>query len=77
MKLVRGRGIREGAHSSDDFDVGGARPIIGGDGIDDADDVALHHADIVHVLVLLGHLKEMLNEVHNVGARIHIVLRRS
>ncbi|GKT88103.1 hypothetical protein Ct61P_05953 [Colletotrichum tofieldiae] len=61
-------------HSSHDLDIGGARSVIGSDGVNDANDVALHHANVVDVLLLLGHLQEMLDEVHDVGASVHIVL---
>ena len=54
-----------------DFYVGGAGAVFRGDGVDDAQDVALHHADVVGVVFAGGEVAEVLDEVHDVCAVVH------
>lgn len=63
-----------GTNSSDDFDISRARTIIRGNSVDNSYYVALDHAYVVDVAVFLCHLQKMLNEVHDVGASVHVIL---
>lgn len=68
------RGSDEATNSADDLDISGARAVIRGDGVNDSYYVALNHAYVVDVAVLLCHLQKMLDEVHDIGAGVHVVL---
>jgi len=59
---------------SDDLNVRSSRTVFGGGGVDDTEDVALHHADIIEVVFTGGHVAEVLDEIHDVGAVVHGVL---
>jgi hypothetical protein len=59
---------------SDDLDVRSSGTVFGGGGVDDAEDIPLHHADIVEVVFAGGHVTEVLDEVHDIGAVVHGVL---
>lgn len=61
-------------NSSDYLDVSSSGAIIWGDGIDDSYYVALYHAYVIDVAVLLCQLQEVLDEVHDVGAGVHVIL---
>lgn len=71
-----GDGKKGRSHFSDDFDIGRSGAVIRGHGIDNPDDVALHHADVVRVAIALRQVEEVLNEVHDIGTCIHVVLSR-
>lgn len=62
------------AYPSDDLDVGRTRAVVGSDGVDNSYDVSLYHADVVDMAVLLSHLEEVLDEVHDVGSGVHVSL---
>lgn len=62
------------AYPPDDLYVSRTRAVVGGDSVDHPYDVPLYHADIVDMAVLLGHLEEVLNEIHDVGASVHVIL---
>lgn len=68
---ARTRGV---PYPSDDFNIGGTRSVVGGDGIDNSYDVSLYHADVVDMAIFLGHLEEVLNKVHDVGSGVHVSL---
>ena len=70
IDLGRDKG-EEGTHSPDDLDVRGAGSIARCDGVHDAQDIPLHHADEIEVVFALGHVAEVLDEVHDVGAVVH------
>lgn len=59
----------------DDLDIRRSRPIIRCHSVDDPDDVALYHANIVDMTILLCKFQEMLNEIHDVGTSVHVILR--
>lgn len=63
------------AYLADDLDVGSSRTIIWRHGVDDANDVALHHPDVVRVAVFTCDVKEMLNKIHDIGPCVHIRLQ--
>jgi len=67
---VGGR-VRRVAYVSHDFDVGGASAIAGCYCVHDEEDVLLHHPHEVEVAFALGHVTEVLDEVHDVGAVVH------
>lgn len=71
---MRRPGVYGQTDPPDDLDVRGTRSIVRGDSIDDSDDVALYHPDVVDVAVLLCELQEVLDEVHYIGASIHVIL---
>jgi hypothetical protein len=62
---------KEVTHAAHDFDIGGAGPITRRNGVNDPEDIALHHADVVWLVVALGHVTQVLDEVHNVGTGVH------
>ena len=57
--------------------IGSPGTIVGCDCLYDTDYISLHHAHIIRVSILLSHLKEVLDEVHDVGTCVHVVLRRA
>lgn len=62
-------------YPSHNFHVGCTRPIVGRYGIDDSYYVSLDHSYVVVVTVLLCHLQEMFQKVHDIGARVHVILQ--
>lgn len=63
------------AHLPDYLDICRPRAIVRRYRVHHPDDVALHHAHIVDVAVLIGHVEKVFDEVHDVGASVHVVLR--
>ena len=61
-------------YSSDHFDVCGTGAVVWNHGVYDSEDVPLHHADKVEVVLLLGRVAEVLDEVHDVCSVVHGVL---
>ena len=68
------QGGMEGPHPPHDLYVRGSRSVARRDGVHDAQDVPLHHAHEVEVVFALGHVAEVLDEVHDVRAVVHGVL---
>ena len=63
-----------GTNPPHNFHVCSAGAVAWSDGVDYAQDVPLHHADEVEVVFALGHVAEVLDEVHDVCAVVHGVL---
>jgi hypothetical protein len=63
------------AYLPNDFDVSCTGAIIGSNGIDNSDNISLHHPNIVGVAILLGEIEEVLDEVHDIGPNVHVALR--
>ena len=61
-------------HPSHDLDIRGPGSITGCDGVHDAEYVPLHHAHEVEVVFTLGHVAEVLDEVHYIRAVVHVIL---
>lgn len=61
-------------HLSHDLDVSSAGTIFWSNGIDDLEDVALHHSDIVFVAFSMRHFAKVFDEVHDVGSDVHVIL---
>lgn len=61
-------------HPPHDFHVCGPGSIAGCDGIHDTQDISLHHAHKVEVVFALGHVAEVLDEVHDVCSIVHGIL---
>lgn len=59
---------------SHDFYIGSTRSVVWGNCVDNADNVSLHHAHVVDMTLLVGHLQEVFDEIHDVGPCIHRVL---
>lgn len=73
--MARGLGAEQSlAYLADDFDIGSSRSVIRGNCIDNANDVALHHPNVVWLTLFACLVKEMLNEIHDVGSSVHICL---
>lgn len=56
------------------LDIRSARAVIGCNSVDDTYNIALHHAHVFRVAITVGQVQEVLDEVHNIGARVHAVL---
>ena len=67
-------GGQEQSYPSDDLDVGGSRSIAGSNSVHDHQDILLHHSDKIQVIFSLGHVAEMLDEVHDIRPVVHRVL---
>ena len=63
-------------HPSHDLDVRGPGSITRCDGVDNAKDISLHHAHEVEVVFSLGHVAEVLDEVHYICTVVHRILMR-
>ena len=64
-------------HPPHHLDIRSPGPITRRDGVDDAQDIPLHHADEVEVVLALGHVAEVLDEVHYISTIIHGILKDS
>lgn len=64
----------ETAYLPYDFHICGSGAIIRGNSVDNTDDVALHHADVVGMTTPLCQVEKVLDEVHDVGTGVHVVL---
>lgn len=71
-----GWGYEMRAYPSDDLNIGRSRAVTRRYGIYDCQDVLLHHPHIVRVVLALGHVAEVLNEVHDVCPVVHRVLEK-
>jgi len=64
----------ETSYLSDNLDIGCARSIIWSNSIHDTDNVALHHANVLMMAIPMSHVEEVLDEIHDIGSHVHIVL---
>lgn len=61
-------------YPADDLHVRGPGSVARCHGVDDSEDVSLHHTHEVEVGFPLGHVAEVFDEVHDVRAVVHGVL---
>lgn len=62
---------------ADYFDVRCAGAILGCYSIDNPDNVALKHTNIIGMSILAGMFKKMFDEIHDIGPCVHRSLRLS
>ncbi len=67
MAKKKKKGDEKRAHFSNNLDIRCTGSILRCNGLDHTNNVALHHAHIVDMAVLLGKFKKVLYEVHDVG----------
>lgn len=65
------------AHLSNHLDISSTGSIIRGNGINDTDDITLHHPNVVGMAVALCHVQKVFDEIHDVGASVHVILVNS
>jgi hypothetical protein len=64
----------DGIYLANHLNIGSTRSILGADGINNSNDVSLHHADVVVAALLVGHLEKVLNKIHDIGTGVHVIL---
>ena len=58
-------------YPSHDLDVCCSRPIARCYGIDNYEDILLHHPNEIEVALSLGHITEVLDEIHDICTVVH------
>lgn len=69
-EVGRGGEVRGKTDLPHNLDISRPRPVIRRHGIDHPNNVPLHHADVILLSVLVGHIEKVLDEVHDVGSHV-------
>jgi len=61
---------------SHNFHIRGTSPIARSHGINNPQNIPLHHSHKLEMVFAPRHVAQLLDEEHDVGAIVHVVLRR-